>query len=193
MSYQQVMRQSIVLCELGPSDAHRYNAFLAEALRRHPLTLRISPEDVSARPFETTAASDRVTIVAQTSETWLGVGSLEREQGRTKRSHIAWLVRMIVAQPDQGIGRLILRELKRRALEMPGVEKVNLTVAADNPAAIHLYESEGFIAFSREPDAFRDDGTSVTELSMSWIMRGRQQRDHDGLLLDLLQEDLIEA
>jgi ribosomal protein S18 acetylase RimI-like enzyme len=97
------------------------------------------------------------------------VVAVERELGREKRRHVAWLVRMYVAPhaTGQGIGRELLRAGIQRARRMPGIAKLNLTVAASNERAVRLYESEGFRVFSRETDAFRNGTLSVDELTMS--------------------------
>lgn len=153
--------------KLEAAETAPYNAYFADGARLHPRTLRIAPEDVTAAPF-VVVGPDRVTLVALDSAgAWLGVGSLERELGRIKRRHVAWLVRMLVTDSGRGVGRRLVRELIEEARRLPGVAKLNLTVAADNAAAVHLYSSEGFVEYSREPDAFRVEGDSVTELSMS--------------------------
>ncbi len=80
---------------------------------------------------------------------------------------------MFVSSPGQGVGRSLLRALTAHGLALRGVEKLNLTVAAENRAAVHLYQSEGFVEFARELDAFRADGQSCTELSMTLVRRPR--------------------
>jgi GNAT superfamily N-acetyltransferase len=161
-----------LLRALGPADAEQYNAFLSEGARRHARTLRFSPADVLAAPFTVGLTSDGVTlVVVDDLGRWLGVGSLDREHGRAKRRHVAWLTRMLVNEPGRGVGRRVLRELLERARQMDGIAKVNLTVVADNAPAVRLYTSEGFTEFSRELDAFRVDGASVTELTMSHTLR----------------------
>ena len=102
-----------------------------------------------------------------------GVGSVHREVGRWKRHHIAWVVRMYVqaSAAGRGVGRSILRAAIEGARRMPGVSKVNLTVAASNAGAIALYTSEGFRVFATEEDAFRDPAPR-TELSMSLRLDG---------------------
>ncbi len=157
----------VLIKPLETEDAARYNAYFLEGIRAHPSTLRIDAADITSSPFVTTPTAERQTVVARNSERWLGVGSIERELGRVKRQHIAWVMRMLVTESNQGVGRTILRELKRRAVLMPGVAKINLTVAAHNTGAVHLYQSEGFSIFSREPNAFRANGQPVEELSMS--------------------------
>lgn len=152
---------------LSGDDTSAYNTCLRSAVERHPQTLRISPDDIAAAPFVIASPERAVTVVAHDGGRWLGVGTVEREVGRTKRRHIAWVVRMVALEQNRGVGRRILRELIRRAWEWPDVAKLNLTVAADNAGALHLYESEGFEVFSREDDAFRTALGSVTELTLS--------------------------
>lgn len=154
---------------LTAADADRYNALVIAATKRHSDTLRMCEEDVVSVPFSTTQTSEAVTLVAlDDNGEWLGVGSLEREQGRLKRRHVAWVVRMIVTAQGAGIGRAILRALKQHATTLPGVTKVNLTVASHNERAVQLYTSEGFVEFARETDGFYDGERAVTEVSMSW-------------------------
>jgi ribosomal protein S18 acetylase RimI-like enzyme len=158
---------------LTASEAPRYNAFFAEGARAHPDTLRIAPEDIEASPFSTAESAEGATFVAEAGDgRWLGVGTVEREGGRMKRRHVAWIVRMYVTAEaaGRGVGRAILRQAMARAGAMAGVSKVNLTVAAHNAAAIHLYASEGFREFAREEDAFRD-AEPRAELSMSAPVR----------------------
>lgn len=159
--------ETISLETLTPDDLAAYNRFFSEGAKRFPVQLRISPDDIKQSPFGLPAPEDGCTIVAVRRGRWLGVGSLERERGRVKRQHIAWIVRMLVLEPNQGVGRVILQELKRRGALLSGVAKLNLTVAEQNAAAVHLYRSEGFLDFSREEDAFRYGDQSVTELSLS--------------------------
>jgi ribosomal protein S18 acetylase RimI-like enzyme len=154
---------------LGAQDAPRYNQFFGRGLIEHPDTLRISPADLAVAPFKTAHGADGTTFVAEQPDgQWLGVVTLEREQGREKRRHIAWVLRMYVAQGSAGagVGRKLLRAALKRARELPGVAKVNLTVAAHNARAVGLYESEGFRTIAREEDAFRDPAPRA-ELTMT--------------------------
>lgn len=159
----------VSLRALDASDAPTYNEFFRQGALAHPDTLRISPSDIAAAPFKTAHASEGSTFVAEDERgAWYGVVTLEREQGREKRRHIAWVLRMYVAagHAGAGVGRRLLRAAIARARELPGVAKVNLTVAAENAHAVALYESEGFRTIAREEDAFRDP-TPRTELTMT--------------------------
>jgi ribosomal protein S18 acetylase RimI-like enzyme len=154
---------------LGGSEAPAYNDFFARGAAEHADTLRISPADIAEAPFETDLGAEGSSFVAQDeARRWLGVVTVQREAGRQKRRHIAWLLRMYVAAESsgKGVGRALLAAAVARARELPGVEKVNLTVAAHNARAVGLYESVGFEVFSHEADAFRD-GEPRSELTMA--------------------------
>ncbi len=159
----------VALRALVASDATAYNEFFRGGVLAHPDTLRISPADIAAAPFRTEHGADGTTFAGVDERgVWLGVVTLEREQGREKRRHIAWVLRMYVAAScaGTGVGRKLLRAALAGARELPGVTKVNLTVAAHNARAVGLYESEGFRTIGREDDAFRDPAPRA-ELTMS--------------------------
>jgi GNAT superfamily N-acetyltransferase len=107
------------------------------------------------------------------SDSELDVVTVERENGRKKRLLIAWVLRMYVprACTGRGVGRALLRAAIATTRQLPGVDKLNLTVAAHNANAVGLYESEGFRTFASESDAFRDP-ESRTELTMALELRG---------------------
>lgn len=157
------------IAPLGPPEQAAYNDFLLAGIAAHPDTLRIARADVEQSPFSTAETPWAATLAARTAAgTWIGVVTVEREQGRQKRHHIAWIYRMYVAanHAGSGVGRALLRAALERARTMSGVGKVNLTVAAHNRRAISLYMSEGFREFAREEDAFRDPAPRA-ELSMA--------------------------
>lgn len=151
---------TIALLEAG--DAPVYNAFFAAGGQAHPEAFRIVPRDFRDTPFATAPSPDAFTLGAfgAENEGLLGVVSVERETGRAKRRHVAWLIRMYVAQSaaGRGIGRSLVREAVRLARErFAGVTQLNLTVIASNEPARRLYLSEGFVVFAREIDALRDE------------------------------------
>lgn len=157
------------IATLDADDAPAYNEFLRRGVLAHPDTLRIAEADILATPFATADSPAGATLVACDDEgRWLGVVTVERESGRQKRQHIAWIYRMYVAAEfaGAGVGRSLLAAAITRARGLAGVSKVNLTVAAHNLGAIRLYTSAGFREFARETDAFRSP-TRQTEVSMS--------------------------
>ncbi len=58
---------------------------------------------------------------------------------------------VIARRRGEGIGRMLLTEVIREA-HRRGIERVSLSVEADNPA-IHLYADVGFVEVSRASDA----------------------------------------
>jgi RimJ/RimL family protein N-acetyltransferase len=154
---------------LGAADAADYNEFFRQGALEHPDTLRIAPADIAAAAFKTEHGTDGTTFAARDADRrWLGVVTVERELGREKRRHIAWILRMYVAKhaTGRGLGRALLGAALARARELPGVAKVNLTVAAHNAPAVRLYQAVGFRTFASEADAFRDTEPR-TELTMT--------------------------
>ena len=67
-----------------------------------------------------------------------------------------------------GIGRKLIGECLEMARAM-GLEKVELTVYADNTAAIRLYESVGFRHEGRRPASRKLDGVYQDEILMGLI------------------------
>ncbi len=162
----------VFITALGLRDSAEYNAFLLAGIAAHPDTLRIAAADVVATPFTTEETPDTVTLVARNADArWLGVITIQRERGRHKRQHIVWFYRMYVdsSYAGAGIGRALLQAALAHTRTMPGVGKINLTVAAHNRRAISLYAAAGFREFAREEDAFRDPQPRA-ELSMSLLL-----------------------
>ena len=84
-----------------------------------------------------------------------------REKGRHKG--LIWGVYVQPAWRNQGAARAILTELIQRVKANPGVEKIILTVAADQMSAKRLYQSLGFEVFGQEQHALKVDGGYVDE------------------------------
>lgn len=61
-----------------------------------------------------------------------------------------------------GLGRRLLKGLST-ALSNAGAERLFLEVAADNPAAIALYESEGFKQVGKRPGYYERAGSSPVD------------------------------
>jgi len=160
---------AVEIATLTLGDAAAYNDFFRQGTLAHPDSLRISAADIAAAPFQTGPSERGCTLLARSADgQWQGVVTVERESGREKRRHIAWVLRMYVRADasGRGVGRALLRAAVAKGRELPGVAKLNLTVAAHNTRAVALYESEGFRSFARELDAFRDS-ESRTELTMA--------------------------
>jgi GNAT superfamily N-acetyltransferase len=81
------------------------------------------------------------------------------------RLHLGMGVRP--AARRQGHARALLRAVVEWCVEAPGVAWLDLGVFAHNPAAIALYQSEGFVELGRTPDRFRVDGVRIIDITMT--------------------------
>lgn len=108
----------------------------------------------------------RLTLVAMVDREL--VGHLDfRNGGRERNAHVGSLGMSVL--PDwrrQGIGRAMLEVLLSWAEASPLIEKVALTVFANNTPALSLYESMQFQVEGRRPDAFRLGPNEYTDAVM---------------------------
>lgn len=74
-----------------------------------------------------------------------------------RTSRIARLYSLVIAPEARGlgVGRALLASAERRARRR-GCGAMRLEVRVDNPAAIALYESAGYVRFGRRPDYYQD-------------------------------------
>jgi len=93
---------------------------------------------------------------------------------RLKRRHRGWVWGMYVAPEwrGQGVGRRLLEELIGRARQIPGLERVLLSVSTARPAARRLYASLGFEVFGTEPEALQAGGQCIDEDHMTLKLHG---------------------
>jgi len=156
--------------QLLPDDAESYIAVRRDALEREPFAFLSSPEDDRALSpsfvREAFASSSQATFGAFIPEL-VGVVGVHRDSHR-KAAHKAHVWGLYVAPPQRGsgIGRVLMVRALQFARGLPGVTRVHLGVAENAKAAMHLYESLGFVAWGVEPDALRVGGESVAEHHM---------------------------
>mgnify|MGYP001055924019 FL=1 len=81
------------------------------------------------------------------------------------------------AHQNQGLGTEVLQVLIRYLIDGRGHHRITIDPAADNSRAIHTYEKVGF-----KPVGI-----------MRRYERGDDGRFHDGLLMDLLAEEFVDA
>lgn len=86
----------------------------------------------------------------------VGIVSFLRENS-LKTSHKGNVFGMYVTSEcrGQGLGKLLLIELIRRAKNCVGLEQINLTVVSENKTAKKLYESLGFKVYGVEKNALK--------------------------------------
>jgi len=143
---------------------------MVRGLREHPESFRIDPGDPGEPliPFFCEGPGDFTLGAFEEDGTLIGAVSFSRER-RRKLEHKGLLYRMYVRadRSGKGIGRMLVREVVARASEIPGLERINLTVVAANSSAKRLYTSEGFRSFGREEQGLKIGGAYIEEEQMS--------------------------
>lgn len=100
------------------------------------------------------------------------LGWLELYRMQPQRlKHVAVLTLAVSTQARrQGIGSTLLRRSYRWAVRV-GVEKISLSVRAQNTAAIKLYEAQGFELEGRERDQIREGDVYEDNLLMAKFLK----------------------
>ena len=106
-------------------------------------------------------------LVAVAGGDVVGMASLHA-QGSLRRGHVRGLAIAIApAWQGQGLGRQLMTRLLDWADNWGGVLRTELFVHADNPRAIALYRSLGFVEEGRHRGYALKDGRYVDSLSMA--------------------------
>ena len=69
-----------------------------------------------------------------------------------------------------GCGRALVQAALRRAANLPGLRRVNLSVVVQQEAAVRLCQSSGFRQYGTDPEAFTRDGQFYDEHLMTWCL-----------------------
>jgi RimJ/RimL family protein N-acetyltransferase len=158
---------------LVPADAAAYRALRLAGLLDAPAAFGANHAEEKDLPLEAFAGrlaprADGAVFGAFDGEALVGVVGLRRETALNFR-HKAMLVGMYVAPAARGAG--VARELVGAALAfargVPGLAKVNLQADAANVPAVSLYQSFGFVVFSREADGMRVGDVKTDEVQMT--------------------------
>lgn len=157
---------------LTAADAPAFQSLRLAAMLDAPdafLSSHAEEKDMALADIEArlAGAPDRVVLGAFAGDTLLGVVGVARES-RVKLAHKVHVWGMAVAADarGRGLGRALMGAALAHARGLPGVAKVTLSADAANVPAIALYESLGFVVYSREQDAVRVDGVSGDDLMM---------------------------
>ena len=129
-------------------------------------TLQIPLMAVSERAERYKPSPELRMIVAELDGKIVGHAALHLQRGR--RQHVAGIgMGVDEDHHGQGIGSKLMEALMDLADNWYNIARVELTVYADNAAAIHLYQKFGFVEEGLHRDyAFRE-GTFVDALSMA--------------------------
>jgi putative acetyltransferase len=107
-------------------------------------------------------------LVAVRAGEIVGVAGLHPVHPGLRRSHVRALGIMVASHcQGQGIGRALIQRLLAWADDWGNVLRVELTVHADNPRAIGLYRSLGFVEEGRHRGFVLKKGEFVDALTMA--------------------------
>jgi ribosomal protein S18 acetylase RimI-like enzyme len=102
-------------------------------------------------------------------------------RGLSEDSGAIELKRIVVAVPERGLGRRILREVIRMAFEDFHTHRLFLDVYEDNARARHLYESLGFVYEGTMRDAARR-GDRYCNLRLMSMLEEEYTKNREGRL-----------
>ena len=150
----------VEIIQLGDDDAQLelFWELRLYALKDAPEAFGSSYEETSQKPMADLIAqqrarmdSDNVVFVAKDADKFVGITGLHRES-RLKTKHKAYIWGVYVLPELRG--RSIARELMQCAIAYAGkitdVKQLQLSVEANNAAAVRLYESFGFTIWGTE-------------------------------------------
>lgn len=139
-----------------------------EALRAEPSSFASSYEDWEGLSDEEwrQRLTEAVFIVFRDGEP-VGITGLLRQRP-SKLTHRATIVMVYIRQNLRGTGlaATLLRTVADHARDT-GIRQLELTVSAENPAAIRFYRKEGFSEFGRVPGGTLRDGREVDDVLMA--------------------------
>ncbi|WP_243648702.1 GNAT family N-acetyltransferase [Hazenella coriacea] len=155
---------------LDKEDAEVYWPCRLRALKEEPFAFGSSYEEARLTPIEQVrqrleSDPNKFNLGAWDEDGRLvGIVTFSRET-LIKMQHKANIFAMYVIPEarGKGIARQLLAEVIRRAKQIEGLEKIQLTVAANNVSAVQLYRVLGFETFGVERRALKVQGEYIDE------------------------------
>ena len=156
---------------LVPADAAAYRQVRLRALAEVPPAFGSLPEDepdLAQTAARLVASEDRCFFGAFQGEQLVGIVRLSRYEAANEK-HRAYLGGLFVLPPFRrgGCGRALVRAALHRAAGLSTLRRINLSVVAQQEAAVRLYESLGFRRYGTEPEAFSRSGQFYDEHLMT--------------------------
>lgn len=98
---------------------------------------------------------DKILILAENSDGIIGMANVQASR-RLRVKHRADLgIIILQSWRGQGVGKLLMQTIIDWARVHPAIEKLSLSVFAENTTAINLYSSLGFIEEGRRPNEYK--------------------------------------
>ena len=166
------MSAGISIKRLEATDAGVYRALMLRAYSEHDTAFTSTFEERANKPVEwwTKRLQDPTSITLgafDLGDALIGTVRLEAYQ-RLRERHKVQLTAMYVMKDyaGKGIGRRLLDEALVESRKLNSMELINLTVTADNLAAVRLYSKLGFQTFGRETRAVKATSAYLDKLHM---------------------------
>ena len=159
---------------LTPEDAAAYLVLRREMLVDSPWAFASSVEDSDFEP-ETLAAKlhepGQAIVGGFDGERLVGAAGVYRDR-HLKMAHRARVWGMYVTPParGRGLGEKLLARAFEVARSWPGVDSVGLSVSANAPAALRLYQRLGFAEWGVEPATLVVDDVAYDEIHMVLVL-----------------------
>jgi RimJ/RimL family protein N-acetyltransferase len=171
--------RNVVIRSLDAGDAQAALAFLEQVLRESdsllmlPGEIRLTVEQEAETIERFRADEGALMFGAFEGGRCVAICNASRNRARAKVGHHAALGVSILAEyHGVGLGSRIMRVLCDWADRHAFIEKLSLSVMADNPVAIKLYKRFGFVQVGKLSQHFRQpDGRYVDDILMERYRR----------------------
>jgi RimJ/RimL family protein N-acetyltransferase len=171
-------RGMVVPMRLRPEDARRYARLRMRMLLDAPWAFSANPEDdkgLDIAHLGRSLADDAQAVFAVEEpadakpdrELIAAAGIVRPASPKFRHRASIWGVFVEPAYRGQGLGRAVMTAAVELAKAWPGIGYVDLGVSERGEAARRLYESLGFRAWGREPEATEIEGRRYDEIHMT--------------------------
>lgn len=164
---------------LVPEDVEPFFALRLRGFQTDPDAFETTAEEWQNRPLpeiekrlrQSLISPDEFILGAFAQEQMVGVMGFQRYQ-RAKIRHkgFFWGVYVAPEQRQKGLGGAMLEFAIRQARGITELRQIQLSVAAENRAAYHLYLSRGFVEYGLEKEAYFYNGHTVDERLMQLFL-----------------------
>lgn len=162
------------LVSVNADDWKRIKALRLRAVNEQPYAFSPTPEESEAQDesvWRPRLEKDTY-VFAEQDDVLVGMAALVPQEGEKNR-HVAYIYSVYVAPEvrGQGVGKMIMQAIERKALAQEHVIKLQLDVSATQDSAIHLYESLGFERTGVSHRQINVNGKFADEVHMEKFIR----------------------